>query len=55
MYLDLDGGKEKDLEDTLQYLADHMNVFTYIVPAFTLGPGVKGCIPFFEPINIVHG
>ena len=54
MYLDLDGGKEKDLEDTLQYLADHMNVFTYIVPAFTLNPGVKKCISFFEPANIVN-
>ncbi|MBR6153791.1 MAG: hypothetical protein IKQ43_05090 [Treponema sp.] len=29
-------GEEKDLEDILKYLADDMNVFTYIIPAFTL-------------------
>ncbi len=29
-------GEEKDLEDILKYLADDMNVFTYIVPAFSL-------------------
>ena len=29
-------GEEKDLEDILKYLADEMNVFTYIVPAFSL-------------------
>ena len=29
-------GEEKDLEDILKFLADDMNVFTYIVPAFSL-------------------
>ena len=29
-------GEEKDLEDILKYLANDMNVFTYIVPAFSL-------------------
>ena len=29
-------GEEKDLEDILKYLADDINVFTYIVPAFSL-------------------
>lgn len=29
-------GEEKDLEDILKYLADDMNVITYIVPAFSL-------------------
>ena len=29
-------GEEKDLEDILKYLADDMNVFPYIVPAFSL-------------------
>jgi hypothetical protein len=29
-------GEEKDLEDILKYLADDMNVYTYIVPAFSL-------------------
>jgi hypothetical protein len=52
VYLDLDGGKEKDLADTLQHLADHMNVFTCVAPAFIPGPGAKKCITFFEPVNI---
>ena len=34
-------GEEKDLEDILKYLADEMNVFTYIVPAFSLKAGQK--------------
>ncbi len=54
IYRDLHSGKEKDLEDTLQHLADHMNIFTYVVPAFNLAPGVKKCISFFEPVNIVN-
>lgn len=29
-------GEEKDIEDILKYLADDMNVFTYIIPAFSL-------------------
>ena len=31
----------KDLEDILKYLANGMNVFTYIVPAFSLKTGQK--------------
>lgn len=54
VYADIDSGKEKDLEDTLQYLADSLNIFTYIVPAFNLKPGMKKCISFFEPVNIVN-
>ena len=53
IYADLDAGKEKDLEDTLQHLADNMNVFAYIVPAFNIKPGMKKCISFFEPVNII--
>ena len=34
-------GEEKDLEDILKYLADDMNVYTYIVPAFSLTKGQK--------------
>ena len=52
IYEDLCDGKEKDLEDTLQHLADNMNIFTYIVPAFYLKkPGMKKCYSYFEPIN----
>ena len=47
IYDDLHAAKEKDLEDTLSYLADNMNIFTYIVPAFPLKPGVKKCFSFF--------
>ena len=48
IYEDLCDRKEKDLEDTLQHLADHMNIFTYVVPAFNLKPGMKKCHSFFE-------
>ncbi len=51
IYEDICIGKEKDLEDTLQHLADNMNIFTYIVPAFNIRSGVKKCVSFFEPIN----
>jgi len=48
IYFDLDSNKEKDLHDTLRYLADSMNIFTYVVPAFILNPGIRKCISFFE-------
>jgi len=51
IYEDLCAGKEKDLEDTLQHLADHMNIFSYIVPAFTLKSNQKKCHSFFEKKN----
>ncbi|MES1944103.1 hypothetical protein PC39_08309 [Salinisphaera sp. PC39] len=53
IYEDLILGKESDLEHTLQHLADNMNVFTYIVPAYKLKGGQKKCVSFFEPRNIV--
>ena len=48
IYYDLDILKEKGLSDTLQHLADNMNIFTYVVPAFDVTPGVKKCISYFE-------
>lgn len=52
MYQDLAIGKEKDLENTLQFLADEMNIFTYILPSFTIKTiGTKKCYSFFEPLN----
>lgn len=48
IYYDLDTNKEKDLHDTLQYLADTMNIFTYVVPSFDIKPGTKKCISFFD-------
>jgi hypothetical protein len=51
MYLDINAGKEKDLEDILEELASSMNIFTYIVPAFNVKPGIKKCLSFFEATN----
>lgn len=53
IYFDIHEGKEKDLTDTLQYLADSMNVFTYIVPSFSLANrvGIRKCFSFFHPTN----
>lgn len=54
VYLAIAEGKEKDLEDTLQHLANSMNIFTYIVPAFRITqPGTRKCIGFFESVNVV--
>lgn len=54
VYVNIAEGKEKDLENVLQHLADNMNIFTYIVPAFKISqPGMKKCISFFEPVNVV--
>ena len=41
--------EEKDLEDIMKYLAENMNVYTYIVPAFSLKNGQK---KVFEVNNI---
>ena len=48
IYHDLDSKKEKDLDDTLWHLAENMNIFTYVVPAFSVKPGVKKCLAYFE-------
>lgn len=50
-YQDLCEGQESSLENMLQYLADTMNIFTYIVPAFGIKPGMKKQHSFFEPLN----
>jgi len=47
IYNDLAINEEKDLHDTLRYLADTINIFTYVVPAFVPKPGIKKCISFF--------
>lgn len=57
IYEDLNKGKEKDLEHTLAHLAQTMNIFTYVVPAFNIKPGVKKCIHFFNedpPMDIAQ-
>lgn len=41
-------GEEKDLEDILKHLADKQNIFTYLVPAFTLKKGQKKYFTSFE-------
>lgn len=51
IYADLDTNKEKDLHDTLRHLADKMNIFTYVVPAFEIKPGMKKSIGFFEKVS----
>ncbi len=51
IYKDLCDGKEKGLENTLQHLADNMNIFTYIVPAFQPKAPMKKCHSYFMPVN----
>ena len=47
IYNDLHVHEERDMQDTLRYLAKSMNIFTYVVPTFKLNPGTKKCISFF--------
>ncbi|TWB85991.1 hypothetical protein FB106_1441 [Synechococcus sp. Ace-Pa] len=37
-------GEERDLEDILKDMSNEMNIFSYIVPAFSLAPNLKSCI-----------
>ena len=46
IYKCIDNGEEKDLENILSLLANE-NIFTYIVPAFNIKPGMRKCIHFF--------
>lgn len=52
IYEDFCEMNEVHLEDTLQHLADNMNIFTYIVPAFNLKPAMKKCHSYFKPKNV---
>ena len=36
--------EEKDLEEIFQDLSTDMNIFSYIVPAFTPGPNIKALL-----------
>ncbi len=48
VYEEIENGQEKDLEDTLEYLARTLNIFTYIAPAFSIRqPGVRKVVSFF--------
>lgn len=48
IYENIENGQEKDLEDTLRYLATNMNIFAYVVPSFRIKtPGVRKVVPFF--------
>ncbi len=52
VYDEIENGQEKDLEDTLQYLADNMNIFSYIVPSFRITkPAVRKVISFFANVE----
>ena len=49
VYEEIERGKEKDLEDILQYLAEELNVFTYIAPSFVVDKtAMRKIIPFFN-------
>ncbi len=49
LYYDIAEGKEKNLEDILNYLSQTMNIFTYIVPAFEIKKlGTNKCLSFFK-------
>jgi hypothetical protein len=53
LYFEIENGQEKDLMDTLQYLAENLNIFTYLVPAFTVKqPGVRKVISTFPSMPV---
>ena len=47
VYEKLSNNDEKDMHDVLTHLSESMNIFSYIVPAFKVKPGIKKCISFF--------
>jgi hypothetical protein len=44
IYLKACNGEERDLEAILKDMGNDMNIFSYIVPAFSLAPNLKSCI-----------
>lgn len=49
LYEAIENGKEKNLDDMLESLANDMKIFTYIVPAFVIKkPGIRKCIKYFK-------
>jgi hypothetical protein len=44
VYLKAVNSEEKDLLDIFKFMAEELNVFSYLVPAFTLGPNIKGFV-----------
>jgi hypothetical protein len=44
VYLKAVNSEEKDLEDIFKHLSEELNVFSYLVPAFTLGPNIKSFV-----------
>lgn len=48
LYEKIINGEEKDLEDIVKQLADELNIFCYIMPAFSLKPNIKGHFAAFE-------
>ncbi|RFF29164.1 hypothetical protein [Wenzhouxiangella sediminis] len=50
VYDSIENGEEKDLDDVLHQLAEDLNIFTYLVPAFQIKkPGMRKAISYFEP------
>jgi hypothetical protein len=47
-YLEIENGQDQNLEDMLKYLAEENNIFTYIVPAFPVKPGIRKVISFYD-------
>ncbi len=48
LYEEIENGQEKPLEDVLNYLAEDMNIFSYIVPAFRIRkPAIRKVVSFF--------
>lgn len=43
------GAKENNIKEILKYLADELNIFTYIIPAFKIGVGIPKVYKTFNP------
>ncbi len=44
IYINACNNEESDLEDIFYYLSSEMNIFSYIVPAFSTAPNYKKII-----------
>ena len=48
LYSDICTGKESDMDKVLTHLADELNVFTFIVPAFKIKGNQKKLVSYFK-------
>jgi hypothetical protein len=52
VYIKAANGEEKDLEEILRDLSADMNIFSYVVPAFSAAPNLKACLDWNNILDV---